>query len=569
MVAVAEKTVEDQEELAQALGNAEPALPLNPEQIEQLARRAGILRALRGQTVIEQGAPAKELYFVISGQLRALDTSDGQVRMLNYHAPNTFVGERGLLLNQPRAARVEAVSDAKLAFWNQADFNWLLSSNDGVRPYFEGLARERDQRAGHRFPGKQWDEVTIIVKHKHPLMLISALIGPTFLLLFGLGLLITWLIIGQGTSSWIGLAISLPIIAALLWGVYNYIDWRDDEYIVTTKRLIHIERYPLYGEEWDEAPLIRIQDVVLRARNLWQRLLNYYDLTIKTAGAGEIVFEGIRDAEQVMEAIFKEKARAQERREAADVASIRRALAQRMNQQIPDVELPVDTLVPTTGAFEPGQRHLPRLLDYLWPRMAVVEGDTITWRKHWFVWLTKTMPGLLSFIVLSALTVLALLRVPPFGGLGEGTWVLGLFLGFATFLAFFWYIYLYDDWHKDIFIVTSDRIVDVDSSSFRLRGEERREGTFDVIQNTTYSIPDFFHKLLNMGDVFIQTAAVAGNFTFEKVYDPSAVQQEIFNRMVAYQENQRLQERIRDDVRSAEWFNQYHRLHVQEDHPTG
>jgi len=126
--------------------------------------------------------------------------------------------------------------------------------------------------------------------------------------------------------------------------------------------------------------------------------------------------------------------------------------------------------------------------------------------------------------------------------------------------SFGWFIYRYDDWHKDVYMVTSDRIVDVDSSAFRLRGEERREGTFDVIQNITYAIPGFFHKLLNMGDVTIETAGTEKTFTFQGVFDPSTVQQEIFNRTVAYQESRRQRDRVREDTRMAEWFGEYHHL---------
>jgi hypothetical protein len=197
----------------------------------------------------------------------------------------------------------------------------------------------------------------------------------------------------------------------------------------------------------------------------------------------------------------------------------------------------------------------------------VVKEDTIIWRKHLFTWLTKTWPAQLTVLILLTLMILVLLDVPPFDGLPLSAGLLELLLAGAALLAFLWYIYLYDDWHKDIYIVTRDRIVDVDSSSFRLRGEERREGTFDVIQNITYSIPTFFHKLLNMGNVIIETAGTAQTFTFKGVFDPSAVQQEIFNRMVAYQEQLRRNQRVREDASRAEWFQEYHQMHVQEDHP--
>jgi uncharacterized membrane protein YdbT with pleckstrin-like domain len=562
-------TPEDYEELVEALRTCRHPLPLEDEEIRALAQRARIREVLRGDIVMRQDDESDVIYFVISGQLRSADTSGDEPRLLNYHAAKAFVGEQGPLYNRPRAATVDVISDAKLAFWDRAAFDWLLGLNDQIRPYFENLYRRRERRARRPFTGKQWDEVVIVWSRKHPLMLLGALIVPILLLLLSLGLLTLLLAIRVLPPILIEVVVGVPGIISLLWGIYNYVDWGNDEYIVTSKRVIRMERFVFYGEERDEAPLIRIQDVTLVATNIWERLLNYHDLIIQTAGAGKIKFAGMPDAEYVKEKIFEERAKALERREAADIANVRRALAQKMHRQITDVDLPVDTLTPTTGIFAEGKgRRLPPLLDYLWPRMSVVEGDTITWRKHWFICLKKVFPALLSVLTLLGLMILVLLRLSPFDVLGQNSWVLALVLGLGVFTAFLWYIYLYDDWHKDVYIVTSDRIIDVESSSFRLRGEERREGTFDVVQNITYAIPGFFYKLLNMGNVIIETAGTAETFTFDGVFDPSAVQQEIFNRTVAYQEKQRQQQRVREDTRSAEWFGEYHHLHLAGDHDT-
>jgi uncharacterized membrane protein YdbT with pleckstrin-like domain len=554
-------TPEDYEELVEALANCRYPLPLEEEQINALAHRARIAEALRGEIVMRQGEESDALYFIISGQLRSADTSGSQPLLLNFHAAKTFVGEQGMLYNQPRAATIDVIYDAKLAVWDRFAFNWLLGLDGRLRPYFENVHERRETRARRPFAGKQWDEVTVVRMGKHSVMLLLALTGPVLLLLFSLGLLVLFLVIGAALPVLTSVIVGIPLIISLLWGAFNYINWKDDEYIVTSKRVIHIERYVIYGEKRDEAPLIRIQDVRVVQSNAWERILDFYDLSIQTAGAGTILFIGLRDAERVKDVIFEERTKAMERREAADVADIRKALASKMRTTVEDVELPVDTLPPTTGVYDPSKmRRLPPLIDYLWPRMSIVEGDTITWRKHWIIWLKTTGLALLVFLSLLVLTFLTLLGLLPLGSLEGSSPALALILGLATSVAFAWYVYLYDGWHRDIYIVTKDRIVDVESSSFRLQGEDRREGTFEVIQNITYTIPGFFHQLLNLGDVLIETAAVSGNFTFESVFDPSAVQQEIVNRMVAFQEDQRHRERVREDTKLADWFSEYHHL---------
>lgn len=562
-------TPEDYDELVAALSDCRQTTPLTEDQNRALAQRARIREVLRGTIVMKQGAEPDYIYFVITGQLRSADTESDPPRLLNYHAARTFVGEQGLLYGKPRAATVDVISDAKLAFWDQTTFDWLLAQNDRARPYFEKLYQGRVRRARRPFPGKQWDEVTLFRSGKHPLMLINALLGPILLLFIGLVLLVFLLAFPLFPPTWIGGAVGVLVFVSLLWGVFNFIDWRDDEYIVTSKRVIHIERYVIYGEKRDEAPLIRIQDVTVVATNIWERLLNYNDVIIQTAGAGTIVFTGVADAEEAKEIMFEERAKAIERREAGDVAHIRKILGDKMQRPVDDVDVPVDILTPTTGIFEERKGlRLPPFLDYLWPRMSVVKGDTVTWRKHWFIWLMKTWPASLSLLILLVLIVGSLVRLPPVDALGPNAWVFTLFLALGAFLTFIWYIFRYDDWHRDVYIVTNDRIIDVDSSAFRLRGEERREGTFDVVQNITYVIPSFFHSLLNMGNVTIETAGTIATFTFDDVFDPSSVQQEIFNRMVAFQEEQRRKDRVREDTRRATWFGEYHHLHKEDDHPS-
>jgi uncharacterized membrane protein YdbT with pleckstrin-like domain len=547
-------TPEDQNELVEALRSARQRPPLSDDEIVALARRAHIREVLRGEIVIHQGEPSTEFYFILSGQLRTADIGGAQPRLLNYHAAKTFVGEHGVLVDAPRSATVDAIADTRLAYWDKATMDWLLELNDEVRPYFDELHRHRATRSDMPpFPGKQWDEVVIIHSGKHPVMLLSSLSGPTLLMLVGVGLMALGLSLGEAAPEIvIAIVVGLPLLAALAWGLYNFVDWRNDEYIVTSKRVIHIERFPLYGETWDEAPLTRIQDISVVAYTLWERLLNYHDLTIKTAGAGNIEFAGLTNAFEVQRVIFDERAKAQERREAADKASIRGALAKKMDLSVPDVSLPADTIVSTTELFTPKRAvRLPPLLDYLWPRIVTTEGDSIIWRKHLFILVERVWLALLLVLVTLGMTIFTLVNE---------LWIMALIFGIATLGALAWYIYRYDDWHRDVYIVTDDRIIDVRSSPFRLYGEKRIEGPFDVIQNITYSIPGFFSGLLNMGTVTIETASINGTFTFHHVFNPSGIQQEIFNRTAAFQEKRRQQERLREDTKMAEWFGEYYNL---------
>ena len=125
--------------------------------------------------------------------------------------------------------------------------------------------------------------------------------------------------------------------------------------------------------------------------------------------------------------------------------------------------------------------------------------------------------------------------------------------------SFVWYLWHYDGWRNDVYIVTNKRIIDIEGSPFHLQKESRREGTFDVIQNTDYSSPNWLFRVLRIGDVTIDTAAEQKAFTFTSVPRPEEVQQEIFKRLTAFKEKQERAERERRYSEYSRWFGEYHR----------
>jgi len=552
-------TPEEHVEIIRALESMQPSPPLGSSEMIRWARYAKILEVAQNQLIIAQDSLPDYLYLVLSGQLRAIGNSGGRLQVLNYHNAPAFVGECGVVHHTTRTASVEAVSDAKLACWSMEDVTRLLRANEAMRAHLKRTYALYLEHARQQFPGKQWDETVVFRSRKHVVQLLSALILP--LAMFSIGLFL-WLVL---SSVWILSSFFIGVmLAGLACGAYGYFDWANDEYIVTSKRVIHIERLLLYGEERDEAPLVRIQDVTVTTTNLLQRLLDYSDMRIKTAGAGTIIFSGMPHAERVRELIFKERDREYERRAAEDRMVIRSTLQQSIATALSrrNFELKTTTTQWQLNGTQPGLdvihiSRLPFLIRYFYPRQRILEGDKITWRKHWVVLARKIIPPLLLLNGSLAALMLLLLYMPQ-------TWyfkvVIPLVIG-----AFIWYLFRYDEWYRDVYIIHGNRIIDIVSSGFRLRGERRREGTFDAVQNVTYNIPSFWHRLVNMGDVVIETAGTEQTFAFNSVFNPSKVQQEVFDRWNAYHEDRRRREQEEQRRRWAEWFSEYHVLQSQMD----
>ena len=120
----------------------------------------------------------------------------------------------------------------------------------------------------------------------------------------------------------------------------------------------------------------------------------------------------------------------------------------------------------------------------------------------------------------------------------------------------------YNPFFLDIFTRIGVQIIDIESSSFRLVSS-RREGTFDNIQSVYTDVPGIFYKLINMGNVVIETAGTQDTFTFSMVFDPASVTKEVFDRWSAYQQREREKHRDSTTDQVLEVLKEYHYLNSQ------
>jgi len=185
-------------------------------------------------------------------------------------------------------------------------------------------------------------------------------------------------------------------------------------------------------------------------------------------------------------------------------------------------------------------------------------GGEVIWRKHLIVLLQHAAFQALVLIAAIYLLIAGIIGMFPFSDPVGGITIIILIVGMV--FALIWFSYGYDAWNKDIYIVTDKMIIDIDGSPFGIGPEKRREGTFGVVQNITYVSPSFFSRLINMGDVVIETAGTMDTFTFEQVHDYKGVQREVSRRLFAFKERVRQQKRTEDEKRFTQWLGEYHTM---------
>jgi hypothetical protein len=118
-------------------------------------------------------------------------------------------------------------------------------------------------------------------------------------------------------------------------------------------------------------------------------------------------------------------------------------------------------------------------------------------------------------------------------------------------LSILWWIFRYIDWANDIYQITPSHIVDVNKKP--LAREVRMVAPLENILGTEIDRKGIISVLLNFGSVIANVGTA--EFSFDGVYDPARVQQDIALAQDSFLERQAEVERIqrRDEV--VEWLS--------------
>lgn len=97
-----------------------------------------------GETIIERGAPGKEMYLICQGEVEVIDANGKVSAVLR---DGNFFGEIGLLVSVPRTATVRAKTLCDLFVLEQADFVRILRDHPQFAESMTTVAKERYQLA--------------------------------------------------------------------------------------------------------------------------------------------------------------------------------------------------------------------------------------------------------------------------------------------------------------------------------------------------------------------------------------------------------------------------------------
>ncbi|WP_227357626.1 PH domain-containing protein [Haladaptatus salinisoli] len=136
------------------------------------------------------------------------------------------------------------------------------------------------------------DEEILWAGHRSVYYVLPAVTVGSLLILIGAGVTGSGILGGLG---WIALLL-VPIGFAV--AVPPFLRWRSEWYVLTTEEVYH--KTGVFGQDVTQVRLDRIQNTTY-SQSLVERVFNYGDVTIHTAGTGSVnlVFENIADPQRV------------------------------------------------------------------------------------------------------------------------------------------------------------------------------------------------------------------------------------------------------------------------------
>ena len=531
----------DQKEIIEVLRSIRLFQGLNDSQIAEIAKRMKVENLTHRQRLFMEGEKKKSFYIIVSGSIRLTSGRDEKKIEIGVIGPGDFFGEEALLEQKPRSATASSINETTLLELSEQDFEWLLKTYPAIKSELEMYVASYQLSRRKNFEWIGRDEVVHMIAKKHVFVLVSSLIPPAILAVVGLILLG----IGSSKSNILTDFVAMGIFGiAILWGIWNWIDWGNDYYIITDQRVVWLEQILFIYESRQEAPLNAVLSIN-QSTNWVQRLIHFGDVIVRTY-TGSIIMRNVDHPGPFIMVVEDYWLRSKKRSEELLGRQMRQYIRERFMGEIPK---------PIGEGSDQAEDQLPVKRNEILQKFTSLlktryeENGVITYRKHWFLLFRRIWVVLLGLFALLLWLGLSLFKIVTFLSPVDTLLLMAVFF----FASSPWWGYHLIDWRNDIFQVTDKNIIDVDKKPFGR--EEKRSAPLENILNTGVE-QNLLQRIFNYGDVVINVGNT--KFIFDGVFNPSAVQREVFERF----NNRRLQlEQERADQernRIVNWLDIYH-----------
>lgn len=511
---------------------------LTVEELERLGEEFVIVELPKDEILFQAQEATDGLFVIDSGQVALLGADGKQTEILK-HAD--VIGTEALNYLPAREKTAMALTDAQVFFLPNKQIQALYASVPAFKETVSVLFNSARLAAYIPMAWLEPGEKIYMMARKHPVFLLFRSIPPIFVFA---ALWFLMMFLSSQSAFWSLAGLVAGFLFCLLWLVWNINNWANDFYLITSRRMVWVEHVTGFYDSRQEAPLSTLISVGIKTSQLGY-FLGYSDVIVRTY-IGDIRFERVGHASTIGKLIETNWARGKRVDLELDAREIRKALRQKFGKEAEDIT--AKDLQVELGTVEPTPKEV-NFFQWLFADFVRVRhevGGTITYRKHWLILLQKLILPLFA-LVLSIIFVVAIIT----HNLIQVDYTMGLVAGyFLIFVAAGMLVYQYIDWRNDLFQLTPNQVIDLDRKPFGR--ESRRSAPLENILSIEYERRGFIPMLFNYGTVYI----TIGNtqLTFNNVYQPSVVQQDIFTRMGEHAKERDDRNTMLERERVAQWF---------------
>ncbi len=529
--------------LAGTLRKVFPFYDLEKEHTDLILDNAEMVFFPAEKMVYLEGAPASFLYILYQGRLEIMKEKHHALFQLNSLREGFSFGEDALTKSQKRRTSARAITDVILikisketliqvgkgntAFWK--NINTMIISYDYLVSKTINLGK---------------DETVCYIGQPHPIIVVFKLIFA-LLAVFGLSILLIILfnsgLFAYSVLLWGG---GMLVVTALVWIGWQFLEWSNDLFFFTDKRIINKQRSLISYEIKQETPISAIEFVQAR-RSFLGRELDFGDLEIRTfTGSMRLPFvPEITSVQHILTYLTeRRKDLWEEEEKQAFENDIRERITQRASVRETGVENHPDqssSQIPSPDSTSKGSDDLEVSID-------------IVYRTHWTILFAKMFIPLL--LLASHMLLYLFLAVNQIEIIKNTIFNTILLINSIVLLS--WSAYCFSNWRNDVYIITEDQLIDIDRRPFGM--EEKRTAPINNIQSIRYKRNGIFGLLFNFGTVY--TRIGDEEFTFNNVHRPAEVQEALFTAKERFHRMEEDAEKRVQRKKAVDWIDSYHQI---------
>jgi uncharacterized membrane protein YdbT with pleckstrin-like domain len=530
---------------------------LDDEQLDGLLGNLELVEYDEDQIIFNEGDVAEYFYVVYQGKVKISRSDPVEEQLWGMFGVGEYFGEQAMLLKQPRSANAVVVDPVILFQISNEVFLQLIDNFPELRADLVAVIESRELSRRIKFEWLGKEEVIYLLSRKHEFFLYKSLVLPIILGLMAIPVFI----FGNGNSSpfihltfLIGAAVMLA--AAVLWSIWNRLDWGNDYYLVTNQRVLWIERVIGLYNSRREAPLTTILAVNVTSSQVG-RILKYGNVDVRTF-TGSIFMRNMGRPNLFASFVKGHQFIAQQHMRESELRDMQVALQQSLGLSQGDtVQTPHKPLQRISTKKPPSKPQTMSLKERFetFFQVRYEKGGVVTYRKHYLILLSKIGSPSLAFLGLVAFSIFVIWQ--SFSGVSFifslSAWIILLLPMFTIVLL--WWGYQYLDWSNDIYRLTPDQILDIEKKP--LGSEDKKTAPLDSILSIEHARSGVIELIFNFGDVTINVGET--KFLFHGVYNPDQVHQDVADYMEARKQRKRAAEAKSEQERMVNWFKTYYK----------